>query len=353
MRTEPSFQSVLVIADPGTTEAIGKRLSESLSTDSDNTEGRHVSTRSHAYPIEEHTDFADVVGTIDPDSASEDIVIYLTDLARRSGTTPLIAEIHRSKGLGVISIPAMGAAFVERRTRDLARMVVAEVSIESDEPATNERIHRVQDDDVVHYLAPSRLSRLRLLAGMVYANRPWRVVAGMSKVMMAAFATGAVSLAYGTMWQLSDMMGPWRLTVATILSIAALIAWLIIEHKLWERPSSPEERERALLYNMSTVVTLTIGVIVFYVVVFFLLLLTAWWTIPPDMVTDQVGHPMDFWTLVVMAWLVASVATLGGALGSGMEDDDAVRAATYGARQRRRFERDDDGNRRSGKSKSR
>ena len=42
------------------------------------------------------------------------------------------------------------------------------------------------------------MSRLRLLMGMVYANRPWRLVVGLSKVMMAAFAAGAVSLAYPT-----------------------------------------------------------------------------------------------------------------------------------------------------------
>jgi hypothetical protein len=42
--------------------------------------------------------------------------------------------------------------------------------------------------------------------------------------------------------------------------------------------------------------------------------------------------------LLLMAWLVAAVATLGGALGSGMEDDDAVKAATYGVRQRQRFD---------------
>ena len=73
------------------------------------------------------------------------------------------------------------------------------------------RLTRTQEDDVVRYVAPTALSRLQLLMGMVYANRPWRLAAGMSKVLMAAFAAGAVSLAYPTIWQLSATMGPWRL----------------------------------------------------------------------------------------------------------------------------------------------
>jgi hypothetical protein len=156
--------------------------------------------------------------------------------------------------------------------------------------------------------------------------------------MMAAFATGAVSLAYPTIWQLSATMGPWRLSTATILASTAFIAWLIIEHKLWERPHSADERERAVLYNASTVVTLLIGVVIFHAGLFILLLLTAWWTLPPQMVAQSTGHPVGLSTLLLMAWLVAAVATLGGALGSGMEDDEAVRAAAYGVRQRQRFD---------------
>ena len=342
MPGEPS--SILLIADPGAPAVIAERLSDSLpdaliewAPDDDKW---NVSVRRHAYPIDEHAEVSEVVGTIDPGGETEDIVIYLTDLPRRQGTTPVIADISVPDRLGVISIPGVGGVFIDRRVRSLAQTVVAEVTDQSDKHNPSvKRLTRTQDDDVVRYVAPSALSRLRLLAGMVYANRPWRLVTGMSKVMMAAFATGAVSLAYPTIWQLSASMGPWRLGTATVLSIAALIAWLIIEHKLWERPHSADERERAVLYNASTVVTLLIGVIIFHAGLFILLLLTAWWTLPPQMVAKNIGHPVGLSTLLLMAWLVAAVATLGGALGSGMEDDEAVNSATYGARQRERFDK--------------
>lgn len=338
--------SILLIADPGAPAEIAARLSDSLPhVLSDGKPGEpswDVSVRRHAYALDEHTEVTEIVDTVEPGGESEDVVIYLTDLPRRQGTTPVIADISVRDRFGVISIPGLGGAFIDRRVRELARTVVDEVT---SQPTTPEkpakRLRRIQDDEVIHYVAPSALSRLRLLAGMVYANRPWRLVTGLSKVMMAAFATGAVSLAYPTMWQLSATMGPWRLSAATILATAAMITWLIVEHDLWERPQSPEERDRAAMYNASTVVTLTIGVIVFHVGLFVLLLVTAWWTIPPQMVAQNVGGAVGFTTLATMAWLVAAVATLGGALGSGMEDDEAVKAAAYGVRQRQRFDKSD------------
>jgi hypothetical protein len=341
MPGDPS--SILLIADPGAPAVIAERLSDSLPNAL--TEWAHaddkwdVSVRRHAYPIDEHAEVSEVVGTIDPGSETEDIVIYLTDLPRRQGTTPLIADISVANRFGVISIPGVGGVFIDRRVRNLAQTVVAEVTCQSRKRNRSvKRLTRTQDADVVRYVAPSPLSRLRLLAGMVYANRPWRLAAGMSKVVMAAFATGAVSLAYPTIWQLSATMGPWRLSAATILASAAMIAWLIVEHKLWERPPSAGERDRAVLYNASTVVTLAIGVIIFHAGLFILLLMTAWWTLPPQMVAQNIGHPVGLSSLLLMAWLVAAVATLGGALGSGMENDEAVKAAAYGIRQRQRFD---------------
>jgi hypothetical protein len=336
------LSTILLIADPGAPSAIAARLSDSLPRalrEGPEDDKWTVSMRSHAYAIDEQAEFSELVRAIRAGGETADIVIYLTDLPRRRGTTPLIADISVDERFGVISIPGLGGAFIDRRVKKLARTVVAEVTGQSSKQAAPmKRLTRIQDDDVVHYVAPSTLSRFRLLTGMVYANRPWRLVSGMSKVLMAAFATGAVSLAYPTIWQLSASMGPWRLSTATILASTALITWLIVEHKLWERPKSAGQRDRAVLYNASTLVTLTIGVVIFHAGLFLLLLFAAWWTLPPQLVANNIGHPIGFTSLLLIAWLVAAVATLGGALGSGMEDDDAVRAAAYGVRQRQRFD---------------
>lgn len=299
-----------------------------------------MTTRRHAYPVDEQADVLEVVRAVDPAGESQDIVIYLTDLPRRLGTLPVVADISVDNQFGMISVPGAGGLFIDRRVRNAAQTVVAEIAGLPDKTHRSmKQLTRMQDHDVVRYVASTTLSRLRLLSGMVYANRPWRLVAGMSKVIMAAFATGAVSLAYPTIWQLSDTMGPWRLGALTMLATAAMIAWLILDHELWERPRSPDERQRAVLYNAATVITLTVGVAIFHLGLFILLLLTAWWTLPPQLVADNIGHSVDFPTLLRMAWLVSAVATLGGALGSGMEDDEAVKEAAYGVRQRQRFDK--------------
>jgi hypothetical protein len=48
-----------------------------------------------------------------------------------------------------------------------------------------------------------------------------------------------------------------------------------------------------------------------------------------------VGHG----DIVVLAWFVASAATVGGGLGTGLESDEAIRAAAYSKREEERRER--------------
>ncbi|MEU9014328.1 hypothetical protein AB0D12_32065 [Streptomyces sp. NPDC048479] len=41
----------------------------------------------------------------------------------------------------------------------------------------------------------------------------------------------------------------------------------------------------------------------------------------------------------MLAWFVSSMGMVGGAFGSGLEDDGTVRNAAYGERQRQRWQR--------------
>lgn len=340
--------SVLLIADPGAPAALAEELSKdlprTLKRNSSESSEWTVSVQTGSYTLTDQASLGEVLELVRPADEQRDVVVYVTDLPRRDGGQPVVADISVPHRFAVISVPSVGGLFIGRRVRSMVESVVNEVVEDRDgHDAPFGRLTRIEDEGAVRYAAPPRFARLRLLMGMIYANRPWKLAAGMSRVLMATFATGAVSLAYPTIWQLSSTMGPWRLGVTTVLATAAMVAWLIVNHKLWERSNSRIEREQALLYNASTLATLTIGVVVLHATCFLLLLLTAWWTLPPQLLEQNLGHPIGVGDYLRLAWLVAAVATLGGALGSGLEDDEAVKQAAYGARQQQRFDRPERG----------
>jgi len=335
--------SVLLIAEPGKATALAERIAKYLPQrlrSRDRLERRWTTcVRSKPYLSDEQTDFADVIGAVDPSSEGEDIVVYLTDLPRREDTLPVVADVSPGHCFALVSVAGVGAIHIERRVRAVTELAIARILGEPElmPQGAARRFPCAQTENGSRYFAPSGLRRLRLLSGMVRANRPWRLVAGLSKVLVGAFATGAIALATSTIWLFADTMGPWRMSAATLLSIVAMILWLIVDHELWERPKSSEERDRSVLYNISTVVTLFIGVTVLHVALFCLLLFTACLTLPPELLARTLGHGVNFSDYLTLAWLLASIATIGGALGSGLEDDDAVTEATYGVRQRQRI----------------
>jgi len=176
---------------------------------------------------------------------------------------------------------------------------------------------------------------------MVLANRPWLLVPGLKSALVAALATGAIATINSTVWLLAGSLSTWRLLVASIASIALVVAWLVIDGELWDRPEddSPAARERSRLYNHSTLVTLTVGVLICYLALYLVNLAWALFVLDPAVMGGYLHASLGYGDLFVLAWFVASAATVGGGLGSGLESDEAIRAAIYSKREEERRQR--------------
>lgn len=335
--------TILLIADPGVPARLAQRTADSLPNKLGDRWSPSVrwdtSVRVEPHLRDEQASFLDVIESMQPSRENADVVIYMTDLPRRDNRIPVIAEVSAAHGFGLISVAGVGAALVSRRVLDLVVLAIAVVTRQPElKPRSAARLTSQEIREGVRYFAPRGLRRLRLLAGMVRANRPWRLVVGLSKVLVVALGSAALALATDTIWLFADTMGPWRMCATTVFSIGAMVTWLILDHELWERPESPAERERSTLYNIATLITLSIGVAVLHVALFVSVLLAAGMTLRPDVFEQTLGHPVSIADYLTLGWLVAAISTVGGALGSGLEDDAGVRAAAYGIRQRQRFD---------------
>jgi hypothetical protein len=259
-----------------------------------------------------------------------DVVIGLTELPLhdREGRH-LLVETDPAQRTSVLSLPALGGLRMHRRARRAVRSLI-EAMADPDSDA--------QED---HVSLPQRRGRWRLLMGMVLANRPWRLVPGLKSALVAALATGAVATINSTVWLLAGSLSWWRLVVATLVSIALAVAWFMIDGKLWDRPDddSPQARERSRLYNASTVVTLTAGVLICYVALYVVNLAWALFVLDPKVLGGYLRTPFSYGDLFFLAWFVASAATVGGGLGSGFDSDEAIRAAAYSKREEERRDR--------------
>ncbi len=258
-----------------------------------------------------------------------DLVVGLTELPLRDDDGRyLLIQADPQGQRAVLSLPALGGLRMHARTRHAVRTLVGGMA----DPSSQDE-HRVP--------LPRLGGRWRLLLGMVLANRPWLLVPGLKSALVAALATGAVATINSTVWLLAGSLSWWRLVVATIASVALVVAWIVIDGELWDRPddNSPEARERSRLYNTSTLLTLTTGVLICYVALYVVNLAWALFVLDPAVMGGYLHASMGYRDLFVLAWFVASAATVGGGLGTGLESDEAIRAAAYSKREEDRRDR--------------
>jgi hypothetical protein len=91
--------------------------------------GWDVAVRLDPYPLDEHTKLARVIEALDPASEAQDIVLYPTDLPRRDGNRPVIADISLRHRFGLISVVGVGGIFIGRRVSVLVHSAIADVDV--------------------------------------------------------------------------------------------------------------------------------------------------------------------------------------------------------------------------------
>ncbi|MEV0725764.1 hypothetical protein AB0I37_23660 [Micromonospora purpureochromogenes] len=274
-----------------------------------------------------------------------DIAICLTDLPLHTERVPLVAQTSARRRVAMVSLPALGLGQLRAARAavpDLVSRLLTDASDQRVPPAgwapaelasRVAAIHRVvgeADAGELRYVASRLTGRVRLLTGMVKANRPGRALLGLSKLLVGAFGTAAFALTTNTIWQMGDGLGGLRLAVIMLLGLTALVAWLIVAHDLWEKPDRETPAELARLFNLGTILTLTLATAVSYLVLFAGTVLAAALLIDTSVLEQTLQRPVGFTDYLTLAWITSSLATVGGAIGSGLENEDTVRAAAYG-----------------------
>jgi hypothetical protein len=276
-----------------------------------------------------------------------DVVICLTDLPLHVEQRPVVAHANPVRNVAIVSVPALGAMGARNRIREtivrlLVRLIAGSIELHSPKGqrgvGTSPKritVQRVRElgsdpaDEAFLYTARVLTGNLTLITGMVAANQPWRLSLRLSRALTGAVAAGVFGLVTADIWRLADAFGLLRLAGTALVSVIATVVTLIVGAELWEPVIGRAVRKQVILFNIVTVITVLIGVTVLYVALYVLALGASFWFVLPQIWKDQVGHPATLRDYFELAWLISSLAMIGGALGAALESDEAVREAAY------------------------
>jgi hypothetical protein len=318
------------VADPASPTEIARRLIDLNSPRAEDRGAWDIEVVSEAFTIG-CEDVAIALGRLG-DKASQhewDLVVGLTELPLRDDDGRyLLFRIDPHERRAILSLPALGGLRPHARARHAVQALI-------------DGMTGLSSDNERRVALPRISGRWRLLVGMVLANRPWLLVPGLKSALVAALATGAVATINSTVWALAGSLSWWHLTIATIVSVALVVGWLVIDGELWDRPddTSSAARERSRLYNTSTLITLAAGVVICYLALYVVNLVWALFVLDPAVMGRYLDASRNYGDLFVLAWFVASAATIGGGLGTGLESDESIRAAAYSKREEDRRNR--------------
>ena len=159
---------------------------------------------------------------------------------------------------------------------------------------------------------------------MVLANRPYRLVRDLSKVLVAILASAGFFIVNSNAWGIADQLALPRLLVIMVLAVGGLGIWLVVAHALWERPDHSRDPALIRRVNAATVLTLLLGLLFGYLVLYVAVLAAMVLVVPERFMATNLGHPVGIGDYAAAAWFAASMAIVVGAIGSGLENDEEV-----------------------------
>lgn len=299
-----------------------------------------------------------------------DFIVCLTDLPIFHEKKVVAVDINEHLNISIVSIPAFGLSpFVKRiqksiiytlktmnQTEGAHSNVRKETSFHSNKNEITKLLKRsfpispvrkmrlwMKETGDVHtriIIVPRFYGALYLLVGMTTANNPFKVMSSLTNVVAIAFTTGVFGMAFTTIWELSHIFSNWRLTGIMFASIFGMVLWVSVAQELWEPRSSRSDNHIRKFYNVTTAMTLFAAISAYYIVVFMLFSITTFVLIPPEFLAETLG--LDATPTIVnyfkIAWFASSLSIVAGAIGAGLANEELVRNSTYGYRQLKRYE---------------
>ncbi len=325
-------------------------------------------------------------------------VICLTDLPHFMGEQVVVADINIKNKVAVVSIPAFGSFPMKRRLKwviikilndmhnidqlntsrvyqktykrrllpssvkrlntvhkritnkqpidknyDLNDNQIRQANTDGETNKHKSKDTKTQEDtdssDIRYIIKSKLLGRLRILVGMSLANRPWSALISFKKILMLAFGTGIYITLFPTPWELSTIYSVPRFILLMFFSIFSMVIWIIFAHKLWEKPSQKGDVRLRKLYNYTTITTLSMIVFINYVVLYGLFLVTIGIFVPPNLFEagTDLNSDASIQHYFLLAWLITSLGTLAGSIGTASENETKIKQITYSYRQLNRY----------------
>lgn len=340
-----------LIADPGLPYSFALKLKEALpkalGIDLDGSVDWKVQVSELSLPLDEQGDVEINSHSSQIREAGKwDYLLYLTDLPKYVNGEPLTASVNVGFSSAVIVLPALGIVRRQRLRRAAEQALAALHEVgdpylrEDGRPPTavdpfsvERRTQATTNEEDAYETAKGLRGRMLLLGGMIRSNRPWLLIPRLSSALAAALAAGAFGIFYTSIWSMADYVPTLRLIIITVLAVSIMGSWLILHNRLWERPRGSRHREKRVLYNLATILTILSAVVMMYVALFAIILAGALIIIDPRFLALQLDQDIGFAEYLNLSWLSASLGIVAGAVGSSFDDEESVRKATFSSRE--------------------